>query len=113
VAHYHYLLVLAFIAVCALGVSLGFRLRVPRFWQAFILTDAVIMALYLAWDFWAVAHKNWSFDSSQILGAKLLHRIPIEEIAFFIIVPLMTIITYLALTKLLSKTKFVSDHDLF
>jgi len=100
---------LLFIAVCAVGVSLGFRLRIPHFWISFLLTDLVILVIYLIWDFWAVANKNWGFDPHQIMGVKLLHQIPIEEIAFFIVVPLMTIITFVALNKLLAKTKFVSE----
>jgi len=107
--HLHYAFVLAFIVLCAIAVSLGFRLRVARFWRIFFYTDLAIMVVYLAWDFWAVANKNWSFDQKQILGVRLLNRVPIEEVAFFVIVPLMTIITFLALNKLLAKTKFVQE----
>jgi len=64
------------------------------------MTDAVILAIYLACDFWAVSKGSWYFDSEQVIGLYIFSRLPIEEILFFIIVPLMVVLTYLALIKL-------------
>jgi hypothetical protein len=57
--------------------------------KLFLLTDSLILVVYLIWDFWAISKGSWFFDADQILG-----------IMIFIIVPLMTVLTYLALTKL-------------
>jgi hypothetical protein len=100
VAHFHYLLVLAFIGLCAVGVNTGFRLRFSKKVKQFIVMDAVIVVIYLAWDIWAVVKKSWYFDSHQIIGLNLFSRLPIEEILFFVIVPLMGVLTYLALLKI-------------
>jgi len=62
--------------------------------------DLVIIVIYLGWDVWAVFKKSWYFDSQQILGLNLFGRVPIEEVLFFVIVPLMCVLTYLALGKL-------------
>ena len=59
-----------------------------------------ILVIYLIWDYWAITKKNWYFDESQILGVKIFGIIPIEEILFFMIVPLTSLLTYLALKKL-------------
>lgn len=104
-AQFHYLLVLLFIATCAVGVTLAFRIRIKRFWRNFILADASILVIYLIWDYWAIKKENWSFDSEQILGLYLINLIPIEEVLFFIIVPLMTVIVYVTLTKILKYLK--------
>jgi lycopene cyclase domain-containing protein len=93
-------MVLGFIGACAIFVDFGFRLRITRKWKLFLLTDAVILAIYLAWDFWAVSKGSWFFDQEQTLGIYIFSRLPIEEVLFFIIVPLMVILTYLALIKL-------------
>jgi lycopene cyclase domain-containing protein len=100
VAHFHYLLVLAFISFCAVGVNLGFRIRIMGKLRQFLLVDALIMILYLGWDIWAVFKKSWYFDANQIIGWQLFDRLPIEEILFFLIVPLMGVLTYSALLKL-------------
>ena len=104
-AQFHYLLVLLFIAGCAVGVSLGFRIRIKRFWRNFVLADASILVIYLIWDYWAIRKKNWSFDNEQILGFYLFNIVPIEEVLFFIIVPLITVIVYVTLIKILNHIK--------
>ena len=104
-AQFHYLLVLLFIACCAALVSLAFRIRITRFWRNFLLTDASILIIYLMWDFWAIRKNNWSFDGAQIIGIYLIGTIPIEEVLFFMIVPLMTVIVYVTLSKILGFIK--------
>ncbi len=96
----HYSYVLIFIATCAVGVNFGFRLKFSKRLKLFLLTDSLILVLYLIWDFWAISKGSWFFDPDQILGIMLLGKLPIEEFLFFIIVPLMTVLTYLALIKL-------------
>ena len=96
----HYAFVLIFIAICAIGVNFGFKLQFSKKLRLFLLTDSLILVIYLIWDFWAVSKESWFFDSDQILGIMLLGKLPIEEVLFFIIVPMMTVLTYLALTKL-------------
>ena len=99
-ARANYLYVLLFISACAIFVTLLFKIRVERFWRRFLLTDVAVLIVYLAWDFWAISRKNWYFDPEQILGMYILQKLPVEELLFFIIVPLMTVLTYLALKKL-------------
>ena len=96
----HYAYVLIFIAICAVGVNFGFRLQFSKKLKLFLLTDSLILIIYLIWDFWAVSKGSWFFDSNQILGIMIFGKLPIEEVLFFIIVPLMTVLTYLALSKL-------------
>jgi lycopene cyclase domain-containing protein len=100
VENLHYSYVLFFIGICAIGVNFGFKLQFSKKLKLFLLTDALILFVYLIWDFWAVSKGSWFFDSNQILGIMLFGKLPIEELLFFIIVPLMTVLTYLALTKL-------------
>lgn len=100
-AKYQYLLVLAFIGACAIFITTVFRIRVRKFWYLFLLTDFVILTIYLIWDYWAISKKTWYFDGQQILGIKIFEIIPIEEILFFVLVPLTSLLTYLALKKLL------------
>ena len=103
VAHWHYLFVLIFISICAVGVNFGFRLHITRSCRIFLATDAAVLLIYTAWDIYAVKHHNWSFDPQQIWGVNIGGTLPIEEILFFVIVPLMTILSYIALSKLLPK----------
>lgn len=104
-AQLNYLLVLLFIASCAVAVTLVFKIRTPRFWRNFVLADLSVLVIYLFWDYWAIRKKNWSFDREQILDIYIFGIIPVEEVLFFIIVPLMTVIVYLTLTKIINFIK--------
>lgn len=99
-AQFNYLMVLGFIGACAVFVNFGFKLRISSKWKLFLLSDSVILLIYLAWDFWAVSKGSWFFDQEQTIGIYIFSRLPIEEVLFFIIVPLMVVLTYLALIKL-------------
>ena len=99
-ARFNYLQVLLFIAVCAVFIAIVFKIRVPKFWKNFFITDLCIMVIYLIWDYWAITKRNWYFDEGQIIGIRILGKIPIEEILFFLIVPLTSLLTFLALKKL-------------
>ena len=100
-SHLNYLGVLAFIALCAVGVNFGFRLRISKQWRTFLLADSIIILIYVTWDIWAASRKSWYFDDKQILGAKLFGILPIEELLFFILVPLMVVLSYQSLQKII------------
>ena len=99
-AHLRYMAVLLFIALCGFDVNFFFKVKITRLWRAFLLTDICIVISYLLWDYWAIVKGNWYFDQRQILTIHLLPKVPLEELLFFIVVPLTTIITYQALLKL-------------
>lgn len=100
-----YVFVLLFVSICAVGVNFGFKLQISKKLKLFLLTDSLILAVYLIWDFWAVSKGSWFFDANQILGIMIFGKLPVEEVLFFIIVPLMTVLSYLALTKLTGWSK--------
>jgi lycopene cyclase domain-containing protein len=99
-SHLSYLAVIAAVLICAFGVNLGFRLRISKRWRELLLTEIAILVAYLSWDTWAIAKKSWFFDPHQILNFDLLPKVPVEEVLFFITVPLMVILSYQALLKL-------------
>jgi lycopene cyclase domain-containing protein len=103
--HFQYSFVLVFVAICAIFVNLAFRLRITSQWRSFLKVDAAILVIYLSWDAWAIHKKNWRFDTHQILNKTLWGGLPVEDVLFFIIVPLMTILTYLALNKIVARLK--------
>lgn len=98
--HFSYLAVIAFITLCAIGVNFGFRLRLGKYWRELLQTLIVILAIYLSWDTWAIAKKSWFFDQHQIVNIDVLPRVPLEELLFFLVVPVMTVLAYKALIKL-------------
>ena len=108
--HLAYLAVIAFVAICAVGVNLGFGLRIGKRWRELLLTELFIVIIYLSWDTWAIAHKNWFFDTRQIVNIDILPKVPLEELLFFIVVPLTIILSYQALLKLTGWEKKATEQ---
>ena len=99
-SHLSYFAVLTFVAICAFGINLGFGLHIGKHWKELLLTQMAIVIIYLSWDAWAIAKHNWFFDVRQIVNVYVLPKVPLEELLFFIVVPLTTILSYQALLKL-------------
>ena len=88
-----YLGVLGFIVIGTLWLEVLLRTRVIRRWKRLLLTLVPVIALFTAWDLYAIAAGHWWFDPDQTTGIVLPGGVPIEEILFFAVIPLAAILT--------------------
>ncbi len=88
-----YLGMLAFVLVGTAPLELYLRAGVYRRWRRLGLTLLPVLPLFVLWDLYAVSRGHWSFDRSQTLGVDLPGGLPVEEIAFFVVVPLAAVLT--------------------
>jgi lycopene cyclase domain-containing protein len=99
IEHLHYLLTLA----ACLGLTLPLEplgagvYRQPR---RVLRALQLPVALFVAWDLSAIARGHWTFDEGQTLPWRLPGSFPIEELLFFVVVPLCTILTFEAVRGL-------------
>ncbi len=49
---------------------------------------------FLCWDLYAVSREHWSFDPEQTLGPRIPGGLPLEEVAFFVVIPLAIVFTF-------------------
>ena len=92
--HLTYLAVLAACLFGALWVEPVLHVNVLRRWRQLALTVAVVVVLFGAWDIAAIAAGHWRYDPAQTTGLRLPGRLPIEELLFFIVVPVATILGF-------------------
>ena len=88
-----YLAMLIFTVVGSFWLEVVLRVGVLKRIKRVILTIAPVAAIFIGWDLYAIRSGHWYFDSKQILGIKLPGDLPLEELLFFIIVPLAAIMT--------------------
>lgn len=73
-----------------------------------------VAAVFVVWDAVAVAAHIWTYNPRYITGITLPADIPIEELLFFIVIPLCGLFTYNAvdtiLTYLRKKSRSRSDQ---
>lgn len=87
-----YLAVLAFILLATLPLELVLHTRVYGRPGRLLLTLLPVAVLFLAWDLLAVRAEHWGFDPAQTIGADL-GPLPLEEVAFFAVVPIAAVLT--------------------
>ena len=101
--HLTYLVVLAGCLAGALWLEPVLRVGVLRRWRRLLLTLVPVVAVFCAWDVVAIAAHHWTYDPGQTIGVLLPGRLPLEELLFFIVVPLCAILGYEAVRKVLRR----------
>jgi len=94
VRHLTYLAVLAGCLVGAIWLEVVVRTRVLRRWRRLLLALVPVVAVFLAWDAYAVARGHWSFDPAQTTGVVVVAGVPLEEVLFFVVVPLCAVLAF-------------------
>ena len=97
--HLTYLGVLTTCLLCALWLEPLLRLGVLRRWRRVLLTMAPVAAAFVAWDLGAIAAGHWRYDPGQLVGVMLPGGLPLEELLFFLVVPVCAILAFEAVRK--------------
>ena len=93
VSHLAYVAVLAFILIGAGWLEVAMRTRVFSKWRRLILTIVPVVVVFSAWDLYAIAQGHWSFDWAHVTGVVFPGGLPLDEVLFFIVVPIAAILT--------------------
>ncbi|MBV8789656.1 MAG: lycopene cyclase domain-containing protein [Mycobacterium sp.] len=99
---WQYLLVLA----ACLALTLPLEMFGPGVYrQARRLIKAVlpVALVFLLWDEIAVAAHVWSYNDAYISGLRIPVRVPIEEVLFFVVIPVCGLLTYNAVSTILQR----------
>jgi lycopene cyclase domain-containing protein len=102
--HYQYLLLMAgCLALTAPLELLGARVyRQPARLARAVLPVA---AAFLGWDGIAIGDGVWTYNPRYVTGLLLPPRIPVEELAFFLVVPVCAILTYGCVQALIARRR--------
>jgi lycopene cyclase domain-containing protein len=87
---------LAFVVVATLPLEVLLRTRVYARPLRFLLVVLCAGVPFVVWDVLAVRAGHWWFDTSQTLGVAVplgIDRLPVEEVLFFVVVPLASVLT--------------------
>lgn len=102
-AHLTYLAVLAGCLGAAVWLEPALRVGVLAQWRRLLLTLVPVAAIFAIWDIAALAAGHWWLDPAQTTGILLPGRLPLEELLFFLVVPLCAILGFEAVRTVLSR----------
>jgi lycopene cyclase domain-containing protein len=111
VRHFTYLIVLAACLAGALWVEPVLRVNVLRRWRRLGITVAVVVVVFGAWDIAAIAAGHWRYDPAQTLGVRLPDHVPLEELLFFVVVPVASILGFEAVRSVRGAASPAGDED--
>jgi lycopene cyclase domain-containing protein len=95
---WQYLIVLGLCVLVTLPLELGpprlgLGVRVWRQPRRLVLSIAPVWAVFVAWDIWATLEGTWSFADRYTIGVRLPGDLALEELAFFVVVPICGLLT--------------------
>ena len=90
--HLDYLAVLAGCVLITLPLELVLGARVWRRPALFARALAPVAAAYLVWDLWGILRGTWWYEARYITGVHF-GPVPLEEVLFFVVVPLCAVLT--------------------
>lgn len=91
--HLTYVGVLAVVLAGSCWLEIVVRTHVLRRWRRLLLTLGPVVAVFYAWDVYAVHQRHWSFAPDLVTGVTFPGGVPLEEVLFFVVVPLAAVLT--------------------
>ena len=90
--HLTYLALLAGCLVVTAPLELVLRVRVYARWRRLLVAVAPEFAVFVAWTLYAIAHGHWRYSDALTLGVRLPGGLPVEEVLFFLVVPVCAVL---------------------
>jgi lycopene cyclase domain-containing protein len=101
--HLAYLSVLAGCLLAALWLEPVLKVNVLRRWRRLVLTVVPVVIVFVLWDLAAIAAGHWTFDPAQTTGVLFPGGLPLDEVMFFVVVPICAILGVEAVRAVLRK----------
>jgi lycopene beta-cyclase len=111
VDRFQYLLVLVACLVVTLPLEVVVGVRVWRQPRRLLATLVAPVVLFSAWDLAAIAAGQWRFNRRYITRIDLPGHLPIEELAFFVVVPICALLTFEAVKRIRTRTPSACRPD--
>jgi lycopene cyclase domain-containing protein len=102
---YQYLLLMAACLVITLPLEFVFGARVWRRPARLVTALVPVVGAFYVWDVIAIQREHWSFNPRYTTGVILPGGVPLEELVFFVVIPICALLSYEAVRNLLG-------HDL-
>lgn len=100
---YQYLLLMGACLLITLPLEFVFRARVWRRPRRLLAAMWLPVVLFTIWDVVAIARDHWSYSERYVTGWELPGAIPVEELVFFLVIPICGLLTLEAVRWMLGR----------
>ncbi|MCA0296321.1 MAG: lycopene cyclase domain-containing protein [Actinobacteria bacterium] len=91
---FEYLLLMAACLAVTLPLEFWLRARVYRRPLRLLLAIVPALVVFYVWDAVAIARGHWTYSPAHTTGWLLPGAVPVEEVVFFIVIPICGLLTY-------------------
>ena len=92
-SRFAYVGVLVFVLLGSGWLEVALRTRVYSRWRRLLLSLAPVVVVFCLWDLYAIASGHWTFDPDRTTGVVFPGGLPLDEVLFFVVVPIASILT--------------------
>jgi lycopene cyclase domain-containing protein len=93
-SHLTYLVILAACLVGTAPLELVLHVGVYVQWRRLLATLVPVVIVFGAWDLYSIHRGLWRYDPRYVVGLDLPGHLPIEELLFFLVIPVCAVLTY-------------------
>jgi lycopene cyclase domain-containing protein len=97
--HLTYLSLLVGCLVVTAPLELLLGVRVYARWRRLVLAVLPEFVVFVLWVLYAIAAGHWDYSDELTLGVRLPGGIPVEEVLFFLVVPVCAVLALEAVRK--------------
>jgi len=100
---FQYLLLMAGCLLITLPLEFVLGARVYRRARGLAFALLPVVIIFSIWDIVGIVRDHWSYNPRFVTGWQLIFGMPIEEMTFFIVVPICGLLTYGAVGQVLRR----------
>ncbi|HVK45323.1 MAG TPA: lycopene cyclase domain-containing protein [Micropruina sp.] len=106
---FQYLLLMAGCLLITLPLELVLEARVYARWRLMLLALLPTVLVFVVWDLVGIIRLHWTYNPEYISGVHLW-VMPLEELVFFIVIPICGLLTYEAVGTVLRRLRERREH---
>ncbi|HET9022854.1 MAG TPA: lycopene cyclase domain-containing protein [Ornithinibacter sp.] len=108
---YQYLLLMAGCLAVTLPLEFALRARVYRRPVRLLAALLPVVAIFVVWDVVGIVREHWWYSERYTTGILLPLDVPIEELVFFVVIPICGLLTYEAVGTVLGRVQARRERD--
>jgi lycopene cyclase domain-containing protein len=79
--------------------------RVYRRIRALFVALLPVVVVFSIWDILGIVRDHWSYNPRYVTGIRLIFEMPLEELVFFLVIPICGLLTYEAVGSVMARAR--------
>lgn len=93
-----------------LPLELVLGARVYRRLRLLVLAVLPVVLVFSVWDVVGIVRGHWDYNPAYVTGIRLPFEMPLEELVFFVVIPICGLLTYEAVGQVLDRARRIRDR---